>query len=338
VLRHLPAALVALLLGAGASEAKKPIVIAHRGASGYRPEHTLAAYALAARQGADFIEPDLVLTRDGVLVARHENEISGTTDVAAHPEFADRRTTKTIDGLGLTGWFTEDFTLDELRTLRAKERIPSLRPRNTAYDGRYRIPTFKEIIDLTRRLSRKLDRRIGLYPETKHPSYFRGIGLPLEKRLVKILRRNELHRRSAKVFVQSFEAGSLRRLNRRVGVRLVQLLGIPAAPTDVESLERIARYADGVGPSKEYLVPLDAKGRSLPPTGFVRRAHRAGLVVHPYTFRRENVFLPLELRDGEDPTAYGDLADELRQFFRLRVDGVFTDQPDTAVRARRALR
>jgi glycerophosphoryl diester phosphodiesterase len=338
VLRHLPAALVALLLGAGAAEAKKPIVIAHRGASGYRPEHTLAAYALAARQGADFIEPDLVLTRDGVLVARHENEISGTTDVAAHPEFADRRTTKTIDGLGLTGWFTEDFTLDELRTLRAKERIPSLRPRNTAYDGRYRIPTFKEIIDLTRRLSRKLDRRIGLYPETKHPSYFRGIGLPLEKRLVKILRRNELHRRSAKVFVQSFEAGSLRRLNRRVGVRLVQLLGIPAAPTDVESLERIARYADGVGPSKEYLVPLDAKGRSLPPTGFVRRAHRAGLVVHPYTFRRENVFLPLELRDGEDPTAYGDLADELRQFFRLRVDGVFTDQPDTAVRARRALR
>jgi glycerophosphoryl diester phosphodiesterase len=314
---------------------QEPIVIAHRGASGYRPEHTLAAYALGARQGADYVEPDLVATRDGVLVARHENEISTTTDVADHPEFADRRTTKMIDGVALTGWFTEDFTLAELRTLRARERIPDLRPRNAAYDGRYRIPTFQEVIDLTRRLSKKLGRPIRVYPETKHPSYFRSLGLPLESRLVRILKRNRLHRRSARVYVQSFEADSLKRLNRRVGVRLVQLLGLPAPPTGPAALRAIARYADGVGPSKDYIVPLDAEGRSLPPTGFVRRAHRAGLVVHPYTFRRENAFLALELRDGSDPAAYGDIASEYDQFFRLGVDGVFADQPDTAVKARR---
>ena len=333
----LGALLLSVLIAASLAEAAptKPIVIAHRGASGYRPEHTLAAYALAARQGADYVEPDLVATKDGVLVARHENEISTTTDVAAHPEFADRRTTKTIDGVALTGWFSEDFTLAELRTLRAKERIPGLRPGNAAYDGRYRVPTLEEIIDLTRRLTRRLDRRIGIYPETKHPSYFRSIGLPLEGRLVKSLKRHKLQRRSAKVFVQSFEADSLKALNRRIGVRLVQLLGAPALPTDIASLRAIAGYADGVGPSKDYLVPLDAEGRSLPPTRFVRRAHRAGLVVHPYTFRRENAFLPLELRSGSDPAAYGHIAAEYEQFFELGVDGVFSDHPETAVRARK---
>jgi glycerophosphoryl diester phosphodiesterase len=337
------AALVAAALGpaaAGAGRAdgnakpRKPIVIGHRGASGYRPEHTLAAYALAARQGADYVEPDLVATHDGVLVARHENEISTTTDVAAHPEFADRRTTKTIDGLPVTGWFTEDFTLAELRTLRARERIPELRPRNARYDGRYRIPTLQQVIDLTRRLSRRLDRPIGIYPETKHPSYFRSIGLPLEGRLLRVLRRNRLNKRSAKVFVQSFEADSLQRLNRRTPVRLVQLLGVPVAPTDLAAMRAIARYADGVGPSKDYVVPLDATGRSLEPTPFVRRAHRAGLLVHPYTFRRENAFLPLELRRGSDPAAPGNIAAEYEEFFELGVDGVFADQPDTAVRAR----
>jgi glycerophosphoryl diester phosphodiesterase len=336
VARGLLAGLALLLLGVtGAEAATRPLVIAHRGASGYRPEHTLAAYTLGARQGADYIEPDVVATKDGVLVVRHENEISTTTDVESHPEFAGRRTTKTIDGVAITGWFTEDFTLAELRTLRATERLPSLRPRNAAYDGRYRIPTLQEVIDLSRRLSRRLDRPIGIYPETKHPAYFRSIGLPLEERLLRTLRRNGLHRRRARVFIQSFEADSLQRLNRRTKLRLVQLLGVPQPPTDLASLRRIARYADGVGPSKEYIVPVGPDGASLPATGFVRRAHRAGLLVHAYTFRRENAFLPLELRSGDDPAAYGRIAAEYERFFELGVDGVFTDHPDTAVRARR---
>jgi glycerophosphoryl diester phosphodiesterase len=338
VAKGLLGALALLLLAATAAEAAtRPLVIAHRGASGYRPEHTLAAYALGARQGADYIEPDVVATKDGVLVVRHENEISTTTDVASHPEFASRRTTKTIDGVAVTGWFTEDFTLAELRTLRAIERLPSLRPQNAAYDGRYRVPTLQEVVDLSRRLSRRLDRPIGLYPETKHPTYFRSIGLALERRLLRLLRRNGLHRRRAPVFIQSFEADSLKRLNRLTQLRLVQLLGAPQPPPDLASLRQVARYADGVGPSKEYIVPLASDGASLPPTGFVRRAHRAGLLVHAYTFRRENVFLPLELRSGPDPAAYGRIAAEYERFFDLGVDGVFTDHPDTAVRARARL-
>jgi glycerophosphoryl diester phosphodiesterase len=325
-------------------------VIAHRGASGYRPEHTLAAYALGARMGADYIEPDLVSTKDGVLVARHENEISGTTDVAAHPEFASRRTTKTIDDVRLTGWFTEDFTLAELKTLRAKERIPAIRPRNTLYDGRYKIPTLQEVIALTRRLSRELGRPIGIYPETKHPTYFREIGKPLEEPLVRLLRRNDLDGRRAKVFVQSFEVSNLKALNRALDVPIVQLFGAPATrPYDfvvagddrtyadlatAEGLRGVARYADGAGPSKDYIVPRDAAGNSLPPTRFVRDAHRAGLEVHPYTFRNENSFLPLELRTSTDPAAYGRAFEEYEQFFALGVDGVFSDNPDTAVEAR----
>jgi glycerophosphoryl diester phosphodiesterase len=311
----------------------EPLVIAHRGASGYRPEHTLAAYALGARLGADFIEPDLVSTRDGVLVARHENEISGTTDVADHPEFASRRTTKTIDGVALTGWFTEDFTLQELKTLRAKERIPDLRPRNTLYDGRYEVPTFQEVIDLARRL------RVGIYPETKHPTYFRGIGLPLETPLAHALKRFK-----GPVFVQSFEVGNLKALDREIDAPLVQLLGARTARpvgfdrtygemATPEGLKEIATYADGVGPSKDYIVPRDATGRSLAPTTFVKDAHKAGLVTHPYTFRNENAFLPLELRSSADPAAYGDAFAEYEQFFALGVDGVFTDNADTAVEA-----
>jgi glycerophosphoryl diester phosphodiesterase len=327
-----------------------PIVIAHRGASGYRPEHTLASYALGARLGADYVEPDLVATKDGVLVARHENEISGTTDVATRPEFAARRTTKVVDGAALTGWFTEDFTLAELRTLRARERIPELRQRNTIYDGRFKVPTFQEVIDLTRRLSRELHRRIGIYPETKHPTYFRSIGLPLEERLVSILRRNRLNRRKAPVFVQSFETGNLKLLRRALRVRLVQLLGGPAGrPYDFTvtgdprtygdlatpaGLRETAAYADGIGPPKESIVPRDANGRSLPPTSLVTDAHAAGLLVHPYTFRNENAFLPLELRSGPDPAAYGNALLEYQQFFGLGVDGVFSDNPDTAVEAR----
>jgi glycerophosphoryl diester phosphodiesterase len=332
------------------SSKAEPLVIGHRGAPGYRPEHTLASYALAARLGADYIEPDLVSTKDGVLVARHENEIGGTTDVADHPEFADRRTTKTIDDVALTGWFTEDFTLAELRTLRAKERIPATRQRNTLYDGRHQVPTLQEVIDLSRKLSRALHRPIGIYPETKHPTYFRTIGLPLEEPLVKTLRRNDLDDRRDRVFIQSFEVSNLKWLEDRIDVPLVQLLsgrsgrpydfvvsGDPRTYGDLATpagLEEIGRYADGVGPSKDYVVPRDATGRSLPPTTFVRDAHRAGLLVHPYTFRNENQFLPLELRSGADPSAYGRAFAEYDQFFGLGVDGLFTDNPDTAVEAR----
>ena len=337
-------ALISLIVPAAmagpASAVKKhakaePLVIAHRGASGYRPEHTLAAYALGARLGADFIEPDLVSTKDGVLVARHENEISGTTDVADHPEFASRRTTKTIDGVALTGWFTEDFTLQELKTLRAKERIPDLRPRNTLYDGRYEVPTFQEVIDLARRL------HVGIYPETKHPTYFRGIGLPLETPLAHALKRF-----MGPVFVQSFEVGNLKALDREIDAPLVQLLGARTARpvgfdrtygemATPEGLKEIATYADGVGPSKDYIVPRDATGRSLAPTTFVKDAHKAGLVTPPNTFRNENAFRPLELRSSADPAAYGNAFAEYEQFFALGVDGLFTDNADTAVEALR---
>ena len=283
------------------------IVIGHRGASGYRPEHTLASYTLAARMGADYIEPDLVSSKDGVLVARHENEIGGTTDVAAHPEFAGRRTTKTIDGVTMTGWFTEDFTLAELKTLRAKERIPETRPRNTLYDGRFEVPTLDEVVALARRLG------VGIYPETKHPTYFRTIGLPLEEPLVQALDNVD------RVFVQSFEADSLKRMP---GFPRVQLL------TEAADLDEIATYADAVGPRKELIVPRDEHGRSLAPTSFVDDAHRAGLLVHPYTFRNESQFLPAELR-----TPDGGPVAEYVQFFALGVDGVFSDNPDTAAAA-----
>jgi glycerophosphoryl diester phosphodiesterase len=327
-----------------------PLVIGHRGASGYRPEHTLASYELAARMGADYIEPDLVSTKDGVLVARHENEISGTTDVASHPEFASRQTTKTIDGVSVTGWFTEDFTLAELKTLRARERLPAVRQENTIYDGRFEVPTLQEVIDLSKRLSRELDRPIGIYPETKHPTYFQSIDLALEPPLVKALRSNGLNRRHSPVFVQSFETANLKALDDELRVPLVQLFGgrnsrpydhvvagNPQTYGDLATpagLAQIEGYADGAGPSKDYIVPRNAAGASQPPTTFVDDAHEAGLDVHPYTFRNENQFLPLELRFGADPNAYGNAIAEYEQFFGLGVDGLFSDNPDTAVEAR----
>lgn len=328
-----------------------PHVIGHRGACGYRPEHTLASYELAARQGADFLEPDLVSTADGVLVARHENEIGATTDVADHPEFAPRRTTRTVDGVVRTGWFTEDFTLEELRTLRATERIPAVRPGNTVYNGRFVVPTLREILSLRERLVAELGREIGVYPETKHPSYFRARGLPLEEPLITSLRDAGLNDRKAPVVVQSFEVGNLERLRRMSDVTLVQLLGEPSArPADVgtdgptygelataDGLRAVAHHADGVGPAKEYVIPRDSAGHALAPTTFVADAHRAGLLVHPYTFRAENRFLPVDLRSSADPAAHGDLPAELAAFFAAGVDGVFTDHPDIAVDARAAV-
>jgi glycerophosphoryl diester phosphodiesterase len=293
----------------------QPLIIGHRGASAYRPEHTLASYELAARMGADYIEPDLVATKDGVLVARHENEISGTTDVAAHPEFADRKKTKVIDGASITGWFTEDLTLAELKTLRAKERLPAVRQENTIYDGRFAVPTFQDVLDLRERLSRELDRDIGVYPETKHPTYFKSIGLDLTPKLVKALRGQK------NVFIQSFEDGNLRQLHRdRVKFPLVQLL-TATQPYDAAA---VAKYADGVGPDKTRVTKA-----------FVDEAHAKGLVVHPYTFRAENQFLPADLRSSADPNAYGNVIAEMQRYFAMGVDGLFTDNPDIGVEARR---
>jgi glycerophosphoryl diester phosphodiesterase len=323
-------------------------VIGHRGASGYRPEHTLGAYRLAIAQCADYIEPDLVSTRDGVLVARHENEIGGTTDVADHPEYASRRTTKVIDGRSITGWFTEDFTLAELRTLRARERLPEVRPQNTAYDGRYRIPTLAEVLDLARR-SRTCDGRpVGVYPETKHPTYFASIGLALEEPLVRTLDRHGYRGRRAPIFIQSFETGNLRRLDRLTDVRLVQLADCSGAPYDLVAagdprtyadlltpagLRSIARYADGVGVCKNALIPRNADGSLAAPSPVIRDAHRARLVVHTWTFRRENQFLPLDFRVGTDANAVGDLVGEIRVFIEAGIDGFFTDNPDLGVAA-----
>nr|WP_246300484.1 glycerophosphodiester phosphodiesterase [Actinopolyspora biskrensis] len=324
-------------------------VFGHRGASGYRPEHTLASYELAARMGADHIEPDLVPTKDGALVARHENEISGTTDVERHPEFADRRTTKVVDGESVTGWFTEDFTLDELKTLRATERLPEIRQRNTVYDGRFEIPTLQEVIELKRELSHELGRRIGITPEIKHPSYFRSVGLPVEPRLVRALDRNGLNDPHAEVAVQSFEVGNLRRLDRRLRVDLVQLVWSSGAPYDfVESgdprtyadmvtpagLRDVAEYADWVAPVSTMILPRDEQGYLEEPTRLVEHAHRAGLKVLPYTVRAENTFLPADFRGAGGESAYGDVFGFLRALFATGVDAVFADQPDIAVRAR----
>ena len=327
---------------------REPIVIAHRGASGDRPEHTLAAYKHAIELGADYIEPDVVSTKDGVLVARHENEISGTTDVASHPEFAARRTTKTIDGVPTTGWFTEDFTLAELKTLRAKERLPALRPANTVFDGLYEVPTLQEVIDLAKR------EHVGIYPETKHPTYFDSIGLSLEEPLVATLKRNGWDGRKAPVFVQSFEVANLKELNRMTSVPLVQLLNNVGQPYDFTvagdartyadlatptGLREIERYADGIGANKNLIVPRDAANRLGRPTSLIRDAHKADLVVHAWTFRKENEFLAEDHRQGNPASplyraAVGNIAGELELFYGLGLDGVFSDNTDVAVAAR----
>jgi glycerophosphoryl diester phosphodiesterase len=331
-----------------------PIVIGHRGASGYRPEHTLASYELAARLGADFIEPDLVVTKDGVLVCRHEPRIDDTSNVASHPEFTTRRTTKTVDGEAVTGWFTEDFTLAELKTLRAVERLPQIRQHNTLYNGRYEIPTFQEVLDLRTRLSDELRRTLGVYPETKHPTFFQNARLPLEPRLLEILRRNRLDQPDAPVFVQSFEVTNLKQL-RDAGLqtRSVQLLSATGAPFDTTAagsgptyadlvtpagLRGIARYAQGIGPDKLQVIPRMADGTLGSPTTLVTDAHRAGLVVHPYTFRAENNFLPVDLRTSAVLTDFGRAIDEQVIYLRTGLDGLFADHADIAVVARAEFR
>lgn len=324
--------------------AERAIVIAHRGASADRPEHTLGAYALAIAQGADYVEPDLVITKDGILIARHENEIGETTDVASRPEFADRRTTKTIDGQKVTGWFSEDFTLAELKTLRARERIPKLRPGNTAFDGTETIPTLDEIIDLVAAEEARRGRRIGIYPETKHPSYFRGIGLPLEEPLVEVLHRRGYRTAADPVFLQSFEVENLKRLKGMTELRLIQLIAASGGPYDrpdlrysdmitPEGLRAIAAYAAGIGVQKPLVIPTDRLGRLKEPTCLVPMARAEGLEVHVWTFRPENFFLPTGKRKGMNPAGRGDSEAEIRAFLEAGITGFFTDAVPPGVAA-----
>jgi glycerophosphoryl diester phosphodiesterase len=311
------------------TRAPLPIVIAHRGASGHRPEHTLAAYELAVRMGADYVEPDLVRTKDGVLVARHENEIGGTTDVAA--KFPDRRRTQIVDGETVSGWFVEDFTLAELKTLRTRERLAS---RSHAHDGEDAIPTFDEVLALAARLGRERGRPVGVYPETKHPTHFRGIGLPLEEPLVETLRRAGLDRADAPVFIQSFERTNLQALRGMTRVRLVQLvspIGRPwgdsvsyASMLTPAGLRAVRAYADAIGAEKRLVLASDA---GATPSSLVRDAHAAGLLVHVWTLRSDAPFLAA--RWG------GDAAAEHRAYAAAGVDGIFTDFPDDGVRGLR---
>ncbi|HWL88108.1 MAG TPA: glycerophosphodiester phosphodiesterase [Polyangiaceae bacterium] len=325
-----------------------PLIIGHRGAPGYRPEHTFASYELAIEMGADFIEPDCVSTKDHVLVVRHENEIGGTTDVASHPEFADRKATKTVDGTAVTGWFTEDFTLAELKTLRARERLPDIRPANTAFDGLYTVPTLQEVIDFAKAHG------VGIYPETKHPTYFASIGLPLEELLARTLHNAGWSDASDPVFLQSFEPSSLQKLKRLTNLRRIQLLDETKQPYDFtvagdprtyadlvkpKGLAFIATYANGIGPSKNWVVPRDATGKLTTPTTLVSDAHRLGLLVHLWTFRNENNFLPTDFRGGNPNSTWylqerGDAPAEYRLFFGLGIDGLFSDDSDTAVATR----
>ena len=332
----------------GPAGSVRPVVIAHRGASGYRPEHTLASYRLGVALGADVIEPDLVSTADGVLVARHENEIGATTDVSRHPEFAGRRATKCVDGREVTGWFTEDFTLQELKTLRAVERIPHARPGNTAYDGWYEVPTLEEILELAELAGAQHGRPIGVMPELKSSTYFRERDLPLEEPLLRTVREWGLDSVGSGFAVQSFEVANLQRLAAESRVPLVQLVEVRGAPYDrvragdtltypemvtAAGLARVAEYADVLGAPKDVLVPRRPDGRLGQPSSVTADAHAAGLAVFVWTLRRENVFLPLDLRSGPLDADAGDVRSELEVFLRLGVDGIFTDHPDVVAGA-----
>jgi glycerophosphoryl diester phosphodiesterase len=325
--------------------ASKVLVIGHRGASALRPEHTLASYAVAIEDGADFVEPDLVSTRDGVLVVRHENEIGGTTDVAAHPEFAGRRTTKTVDGETITGWFTEDFTLAELRTLRARERLADIRKANAGFDGQFSVPTFDEMIEFVAAEATARKRVIGIIPEIKHSTYFRGIGLPMEKKVLTAIAAHA-YTRTAPVEIQSFEIGNLKYLRGKLGktqtnIRLLQLLGDPKEhPGDEPSityaqmmtpagLRAISAYADAIGPATRSVIPLDADGRLAPVASLVHDAHAVGLEVHPYTFRPENHFLAADFRNDAGDAARNEAGSvaEIRAYLATGIDAFFTDDP-----------
>jgi glycerophosphoryl diester phosphodiesterase len=326
----------------------KPIIIAHRGASAYRPEESRSAYLLAIEMGADYIEPDIVSTKDHILVARHDNWLNDTTDVASHPEFAGLKKTKTIDGVQRTDWFTEDFTYAQLETLRLKERLPDLRAGSSAFDGVDRIASLDQVLQIAK------DHHVGVYPETKHPTYFRGIGLPLEDELLKDLARYGFKGRDDKVFIQSFETSNLRALSKKTKIRLIQLIDAQGAPYDFvvdhdprtysdlikpAGLRDVAGYAYGIGPALTRIIPVDSGNHVQPPTTLVSDAHRAGLAVHPWTVRPENNFLPVEYRQGDPASpnflrAQGDASRQLADFYRLGVDGIFSDDSALAVSTR----
>lgn len=348
----------------GSATRHRPTVIGHRGACGYVPEHTLLSYFLAAQQGADYIEPDLVMTQDGALVARHENEIGATTDVAARREFASRKTAKKVDGVEVEGWFVEDFTLAEIKMLRARERIPQLRPANGRFDGQLEIPTFEEILALVQSIDRQRieagrqmairsgvepvrPQRIGVYPETKHPSYFAGLGLAMATPLLDALERWDFAGPDAPVFIQSFEVGNLMELRERTHLPLVQLIEAKGQPYDFvlkghastyadmiapEGLRIIATYADVIGVDKTLIIPRNEGDALGTPTSLAANAHAVGLRVHGWTFRAENHFLPRDLRSGDD-TALGEMAAEVQAYLRTGMDGFFTDHPMLGVRA-----
>lgn len=324
-----------------------PAVVAHRGASGYLPEHTLEAYRAAIRMGADEIELDLVPTKDGVLIARHESEISGTTDVASRPEFAHLHTTRTIDGVEQEGWFADDFTLADIKLLSARERMGTSRPHSAEHDGRYGVPSFNEILAMVHAESVRGRRTVGVMAELKHPTYFDSIGLPLDDPLLADLRRHELDHPRSRVTIMSFEPTVLRRLARRTRVSVIQLLGAAdKRPVDLETLgdpttygdlctpeglTRLDEYADGVGAHKSLVLPRDESGDIERASSLVREAHRLWLSVHVWTLRQENRFLPRNLRSSGGGDAAGDLAGEARAFLDAGVDGLITDHPDVVL-------
>ena len=335
-----------------APETTQPIVIAHRGASGYLPEHTLAAYSIAILHGADFIEPDVVMTKDRHLIVRHDNVLNLTTDVASHSGFSSRKKTKTVDGEEITGWFSEDFTLEEIKTLRAIERVPQIRPENAKFNGQFEIPTVQEVIDFVKNMEEFMGRTVGMYVEIKHPTYFDERNLSIEEPLVQLLKENGYETEQARVYIQSFEVKNLRDLNTMTTIPLIQLLSPRGQPYDVhraggtltyakmatpEGLAEIATYADGVAPEKyHFLIPKDRHDNLLlsNATQFVQQAHTLGLKVHPYTFRAENYFLPANIKRGGDPHVLGNSDEEIAIFLQAGVDGVFTDHPNIGVRAR----
>jgi glycerophosphoryl diester phosphodiesterase len=340
----------------------RPLVIGHRGACGYVPEHTLTSYFIAIQQGADYVEPDLVMTRDAVLIARHENEIGATTNVADHVEFATRRKAKVVDGLAIEGWFSEDFTLAELKTLRARERIADVRPDNVRFDGQFEIPTFEEILALVRAVESErgvraqllglpAPARIGIYPETKHPSYFRNLGLAMEEPLLAALAHWDFAGAAAPVFVQSFEVGNLIALRAMTELPLVQLVEADGQPYDFvvsgearsyadlmrpAGLAQVARYANAIGVNKTLIIARNADDSLGRPTSLVADAHAHGLAVHGWTFRAENYFLPRRFRSSSARARRGNLAAELAAYLATGMDGFFTDQPDLGVRGRDA--
>ena len=326
-----------------------PIVIAHRGVPGLRLEHTLPSYVLGIEQGADYIEPDVVSTKDGVLVVRHENEISGTTDVAERREFADRKVAKIVDGVAHVGWFTEDFTLEELKTLRTRERLPQLRPQNIGLAHTLQIITFDEVLDIAARANADREKPVGVYVETKHPTYFAELGLDLNDLLIDALERRELNHETAPVIIQSMETSNLAALRERTPLPLIQLMDRVGGPYDLVAsgetctytdlaapagLAAIAEYANGIGPNKSQVIARDAKAALAAETGLVALAHEFGLLVHVWTMRNENNFLPTDMRMGRDKSAHGDAVAEYLAFLDAGVDVVFSDFTETAVLAR----